>query len=61
MLEKIMFVIFFRNNMRANNNNSGADTTPQYETEYNLPSQTQQYVQVEMPSPEDQQFVIYTS
>ncbi|XP_018021316.1 transcriptional repressor protein YY1 [Hyalella azteca] len=50
-----------KNNMRANNNNSGADTTPQYETEYNLPSQTQQYVQVEMPSPEDQQFVIYTS
>ncbi|CAL4136986.1 unnamed protein product, partial [Meganyctiphanes norvegica] len=42
-----------KNNMR-----SAASTTPQYETEYNT---TQQYVQVEMPSPDDQQFVIYTS
>lgn len=42
-----------RNNMRA-----AANTTPQYETDYNS---TQQFVQVEMPSPEDQQFVIYTS
>ncbi|XP_066950981.1 transcriptional repressor protein YY1-like [Macrobrachium rosenbergii] len=42
-----------KNNMRA-----AANTTPQYETDYNS---TQQFVQVEMPSPEDQQFVIYTS
>lgn len=37
---------------------AAASTTPQYETDYNS---TQQYVQVEMPSPDDQQFVIYTS
>ncbi|KAK3857959.1 hypothetical protein Pcinc_035816 [Petrolisthes cinctipes] len=42
-----------KNNMRA-----AANSTPQYETEFNP---TQQYVQVEMPSPDDQQFVIYTS
>ena len=55
--------VLFRNNMRGGNNNngSGADSTPHYEPEYSLPSHTQQYVQVEMPSPEDQQFVIYTS
>ncbi|MPC11813.1 Transcriptional repressor protein YY1 [Portunus trituberculatus] len=41
------------NNMRA-----ATSSTPQYETDYNS---TQQYVQVEMPSPDDQQFVIYTS
>ena len=49
------------NNNNNNNINNAVNSTPQYEPEYNLPSHTQQYVQVEMPSPEDQQFVIYTS
>lgn len=52
-IEYLNYFLFFRNNMRA-----AANSTPQYETEYNP---TQQYVQVEMPSPDDQQFVIYTS
>ena len=44
---------FYRNNMRV-----AANTTPQYETDF---TGSQQYVQVEMPSPDDQQFVIYTN
>jgi len=44
---------------KAKNNMRGApNTTPQYETDFNG---SQQYVQVEMPSPDDQQYVIYSS